>query len=159
MDYHLEGGNGKIHGEDRRHDEVRKFVWTSRGSNYHVSGLKITSSHFTNCATRNEVHPDKFTQHIFVIFEGQIENEYGPIEWEIHAPGRAYAKWAAKMAVGLGTGVPWIMCKQENAPDPIVSICRCCVFCFLFSFSIRVASKVKKTLVEWFSIASVHEEV
>jgi hypothetical protein len=25
------------------------------------------------------------------------------------------------MAVGLDTGVPWIMCKQEDAPDPIVS--------------------------------------
>nr|GLL25411.1 hypothetical protein TEA_021038 [Ipomoea trifida] len=23
------------------------------------------------------------------------------------------------MAVGLKTGVPWIMCKQEDAPDPI----------------------------------------
>lgn len=30
--------------------------------------------------------------------------------------------WAAKLAVGLGTGVPWVMCKQDDAPDPIVSI-------------------------------------
>lgn len=30
--------------------------------------------------------------------------------------------WAAKMAVGLETGVPWIMCKDDNAPDPIVRI-------------------------------------
>lgn len=29
--------------------------------------------------------------------------------------------WAAKMAVGLGTGVPWVMCKEEDAPDPVVS--------------------------------------
>lgn len=28
--------------------------------------------------------------------------------------------WAAKMAVGLDTGVPWVMCKDENAPDPVV---------------------------------------
>ena len=26
------------------------------------------------------------------------------------------------MAVGLGTGVPWVMCKQGDAPDPIVRI-------------------------------------
>lgn len=51
----------------------------------------------------------------------QIENEYGPMEYEIGAPGRAYTKWAAEMAVGLGTGVPWVMCKQDDAPDPIVS--------------------------------------
>ena len=43
------------------------------------------------------------------------------MEWEIGAPGKAYTKWAADMAVKLGTGVPWIMCKQEDAPDPMVS--------------------------------------
>lgn len=26
------------------------------------------------------------------------------------------------MAVELGTGVPWVMCKEEDAPDPVVSI-------------------------------------
>lgn len=51
----------------------------------------------------------------------QIENEYGPVEWETGAPGKAYTKWAAQMAVGLNTGVPWVMCKQEDAPDPVVS--------------------------------------
>lgn len=51
---------------------------------------------------------------------GQIENEYGPVEWEIGAPGKAYTKWVAQMALGLSTGVPWIMCKQEDAPSPIV---------------------------------------
>ena len=25
------------------------------------------------------------------------------------------------MAVALDTGVPWIMCKQKDAPDPVVS--------------------------------------
>lgn len=43
------------------------------------------------------------------------------MEWEIGAPGKAYTKWAAQMAVGLDTGVPWVMCKQEDAPDPVVS--------------------------------------
>ena len=51
----------------------------------------------------------------------QIENEYGPVEWEIGAPGKAYTKWFSSMAVGLNTGVPWIMCKQDDVPDPIVS--------------------------------------
>ncbi|KAI8553533.1 hypothetical protein RHMOL_Rhmol05G0023700 [Rhododendron molle] len=57
------------------------------------------------------------------IIMSQIENEYGPVEWEIGAPGTAYMKWAVNMAVGLGTGVPWIMCKQEDAPDPIIDTC------------------------------------
>ncbi|XP_027363193.1 beta-galactosidase-like isoform X2 [Abrus precatorius] len=57
------------------------------------------------------------------IIMSQIENEYGPVEWEIGAPGKAYTNWAAKMAVGLDTGVPWVMCKQEDAPDPVIDAC------------------------------------
>ncbi|KAL5572484.1 hypothetical protein UlMin_022081 [Ulmus minor] len=57
------------------------------------------------------------------IILSQIENEFGPVEWEIGNPGKAYTKWAAQMAVGLNTGVPWIMCKQEDAPDPIIDTC------------------------------------
>ncbi|KAI6681966.1 hypothetical protein NL676_035847 [Syzygium grande] len=57
------------------------------------------------------------------IILSQIENEYGPVEWEIGAPGKAYSKWAADMAVGLDTGVPWVMCKQEDAPDPVIDTC------------------------------------
>lgn len=57
------------------------------------------------------------------IIMSQIENEYGPVEWTIGAPGKAYTKWAAQMAVGQNTGVPWIMCKQETAPDPIIDTC------------------------------------
>ncbi|CAH9056061.1 unnamed protein product [Cuscuta epithymum] len=57
------------------------------------------------------------------IILSQIENEYGPMEYELGAPGRAYAQWAAKMALNLGTGVPWVMCKQDDAPDPIINTC------------------------------------
>ena len=52
------------------------------------------------------------------------------MEYEIGAPGRAYTEWAAKMAVGLGTGIPWIMCKQDDAPDRVVrSLELSLVFC------------------------------
>ena len=51
----------------------------------------------------------------------QIENEFGPQEWDQGAPAKAYTAWAAKMAVDLDTGIPWIMCKQDDAPDPVVS--------------------------------------
>lgn len=57
------------------------------------------------------------------IIMAQIENEYGPVEWEIGAPGKAYTKWTAQMAVSLKTDVPWIMCKQEDAPDPVIDTC------------------------------------
>ena len=30
--------------------------------------------------------------------------------------------WAAKMAVGMNTGVPWVMCKENDAPDPVVNL-------------------------------------
>ncbi|KAG6431219.1 hypothetical protein SASPL_109296 [Salvia splendens] len=54
---------------------------------------------------------------------GNIENEYGRERIALGAAGDAYMNWAAKMAVGLDTGVPWIMCKDDNAPDPIINTC------------------------------------
>ncbi|CAI0392217.1 unnamed protein product [Linum tenue] len=57
------------------------------------------------------------------IILSQIENEYGPMEYELGSAGKAYTKWAADMALDLGTGVPWVMCKQDDAPDPIINSC------------------------------------
>ncbi|XP_019180392.1 PREDICTED: beta-galactosidase 9-like [Ipomoea nil] len=53
----------------------------------------------------------------------QIENEYGNIESEYGSGGKAYMEWAAQMAYGLGAGVPWIMCKQTDAPEYIIDAC------------------------------------
>lgn len=50
----------------------------------------------------------------------QIENEYGPQAKALGAEGHQYANWAAEMAVKLDTGVPWVMCKEDDAPDPVV---------------------------------------
>lgn len=60
----------------------------------------------------------------------QIENEYGngDIESRYGARAKPYVDWAAGMAISLNTGVPWIMCQQKDAPDPIV--------CSIFSFPI-----------------------
>ncbi|KAK4356829.1 hypothetical protein RND71_022439 [Anisodus tanguticus] len=53
----------------------------------------------------------------------QIENEYGNIESSFGSKGKTYMKWAAEMAVGLGAGVPWVMCKQTDAPEYIIDTC------------------------------------
>ncbi|KAM3330816.1 hypothetical protein ACQJBY_027123 [Aegilops geniculata] len=57
------------------------------------------------------------------IILSQIENEFGPLEWDQGEPSKAYASWAANMAIALDTGVPWIMCKEDDAPDPIINTC------------------------------------
>ncbi|XP_039143216.1 beta-galactosidase-like isoform X2 [Dioscorea cayenensis subsp. rotundata] len=57
------------------------------------------------------------------IILSQIENEFGPMEYNGGAAAKSYANWAAKMAVGLETGVPWVMCKQQDAPDPVIDTC------------------------------------
>ena len=51
----------------------------------------------------------------------QIENEYGIESKAYGATGRAYMNCAANMAVETNTGVPWVMCKEDDAPDPVVS--------------------------------------
>ncbi|XAR73229.1 Beta-galactosidase [Bertholletia excelsa] len=40
----------------------------------------------------------------------QIENEYGPIEWELGTPGKVYMNWAAGLAV-------------KDAPEPFIDNC------------------------------------
>ncbi|XP_062102490.1 beta-galactosidase 3 [Humulus lupulus] len=57
------------------------------------------------------------------IILSQIENEYGVQSKLFGPPAHNYMTWAAKMAVGLDTGVPWVMCKEEDAPDPVINTC------------------------------------
>lgn len=57
------------------------------------------------------------------IILSQIENEYKTVEAAYHENGPPYVRWAAQMAVGLQTGVPWVMCKQNDAPDPVINAC------------------------------------
>ncbi|XP_073149105.1 beta-galactosidase 8-like isoform X2 [Henckelia pumila] len=53
----------------------------------------------------------------------QIENEYGNVQSDYGSGAEPYIKCAAAMAVSLDTGVPWVMCRQDNAPDPIINTC------------------------------------
>ncbi|KQJ94047.1 beta-galactosidase 4 isoform X2 [Brachypodium distachyon] len=57
------------------------------------------------------------------IIMSQVENEFGPMESAGGVGAKPYANWAAKMAVATNTGVPWVMCKQEDAPDPVINTC------------------------------------
>ncbi|EEF42123.1 beta-galactosidase, putative [Ricinus communis] len=57
------------------------------------------------------------------IIISQIENEYQNVETAFHEKGSRYVHWAANMAVRLNTGVPWVMCKQTDAPDPVINTC------------------------------------
>ncbi|CAL1397860.1 unnamed protein product [Linum trigynum] len=53
----------------------------------------------------------------------QVENEYGNVEWAYGLPGPNYVKWAADTALNLNVSVPWVMCQQYDAPDPIINTC------------------------------------
>lgn len=37
--------------------------------------------------------------------------------------GKAYVNWCASMAESLNVGVPWIMCQQSDAPEPMINTC------------------------------------
>ncbi|KAL8134901.1 hypothetical protein AgCh_009784 [Apium graveolens] len=51
----------------------------------------------------------------------QIENEYGPQSKSIGSAGYDYMTWTAKLAVRMDTGVPWVMCKEDDAPGPVMN--------------------------------------
>ncbi|XP_071716629.1 beta-galactosidase 10-like [Rutidosis leptorrhynchoides] len=57
------------------------------------------------------------------IILAQVENEYGFYEGAYGEGGKTYTQWAAKMALSQNTGVPWIMCQQWDAPDPVINTC------------------------------------
>ncbi|KAF3512908.1 hypothetical protein F2Q69_00002410 [Brassica cretica] len=57
------------------------------------------------------------------IILSQVENEYGNVDSSYGAAGKIYMKWSASMALSLDTGVPWNMCQQGDAPDPIINTC------------------------------------
>ncbi|TKY67659.1 Beta-galactosidase 14 [Spatholobus suberectus] len=57
------------------------------------------------------------------IILAQIENEYNHIQRAYEANGNMYVQWAANLAVSLDAGIPWIMCKQKDAPDPVINAC------------------------------------
>ncbi|XP_057767562.1 beta-galactosidase 15-like [Salvia miltiorrhiza] len=57
------------------------------------------------------------------IILAQIENEYGNIMGPYGAGGKAYINWCANMADSLSIGVPWIMCQQPDAPQPMINTC------------------------------------
>nr|GFA19698.1 galactose-binding domain-like protein [Tanacetum cinerariifolium] len=85
--------------------------------------FKIAMQRFTEKIVSMMKSAELFEPQGGPIIMSQIENEYGPVEWDIGAPGKAYSKWVAQMADGLKTGVPWIMCKQEDAPEPMIDTC------------------------------------
>ncbi|KAL5149704.1 Beta-galactosidase 5 [Glycine soja] len=49
----------------------------------------------------------------------QIEKEYGAQSKLVGPADQIYVNWAAKMAVETGTGVPLLMCKEDDALDPV----------------------------------------
>ncbi|CAI0445309.1 unnamed protein product [Linum tenue] len=67
------------------------------------------------------------------IIMSQIENEYANVERAFKDSGSRYIQWAGNMAERLKTRVPWIMCKQIDAPDPLINTCngRHCADTFL----------------------------
>ncbi|KAL9244855.1 hypothetical protein vseg_018576 [Gypsophila vaccaria] len=58
------------------------------------------------------------------IIMSQIENEYDHVRGAFRqGAAERYIKWAADMAVDQKTGVPWIMCKQKDAPGTVINAC------------------------------------
>ncbi|XP_073100943.1 beta-galactosidase 5 isoform X3 [Elaeis guineensis] len=85
--------------------------------------FKIAMQGFTQKIVQMMKSESLFASQGGPIILSQIENEYGPESKAFDAAGHAYVNWAAKMAVGLGTGVPWVMCKEDDAPDPVINAC------------------------------------
>ncbi|KAK9064472.1 hypothetical protein SSX86_015854 [Deinandra increscens subsp. villosa] len=57
------------------------------------------------------------------IIMAQVENEYNHVQESYKEKGTQYVKWAADISTAMYSGVPWIMCKQKDAPSNVISTC------------------------------------
>ncbi|XP_010530895.1 PREDICTED: beta-galactosidase 11-like [Tarenaya hassleriana] len=57
------------------------------------------------------------------IILGQIENEYSAVQRAYKDDGLKYINWASDLVHSMNLGIPWVMCKQNDAPDPIINAC------------------------------------
>lgn len=53
----------------------------------------------------------------------QIENEYNAVRLAYKEDGERYIEWAANLVESMNLGIPWVMCKQDNAPGNIINAC------------------------------------
>ncbi|XVE93849.1 hypothetical protein REPUB_Repub01dG0230300 [Reevesia pubescens] len=130
----------KMIGEHKMYATLRVGPFIQAEWNH--GGLPYWLREIPNITFRSDNEPFKFHMQKFVtliidkmkeeklfasqggpIILSQIENEYNTIQLAFRELGDSYVQWAGNMAVGLNTGVPWIMCKQTDAPDPIINTC------------------------------------
>ncbi|CAN8328842.1 unnamed protein product [Cochlearia groenlandica] len=57
------------------------------------------------------------------IILGQIENEYNAVQLAYKENGERYIKWAANLVESMNLGIPWVMCKQNDAPGSVINAC------------------------------------
>ncbi|KAL1316021.1 hypothetical protein AAHE18_15G034600 [Arachis hypogaea] len=130
----------KTIGENGMYATLRVGPFIEAEWNY--GGLPVWLKHVPNITFRSDnepfmYHMEKFTKMIIKkmmdeklfasqggpIILSQIENEYNTVQKAYKEHGTAYVHWAGDMAVGLNTGVPWIMCKQSDAPGSVINTC------------------------------------
>lgn len=85
--------------------------------------FKLAMKRFTEKIVQMMKNENLFYPQGGPIILSQIENEYEPDRKALGEEGEAYMTWAAQMAVGMETGVPWVMCKEDDAPDPVINTC------------------------------------
>lgn len=66
----------------------------------------------------------------------KIENDYSHIQRAFKDKAITYMRWAADLVLGFKAEIPWVMCKQNEAPGEIVSL----VYCFTISSNTPIFS-------------------
>ncbi|KAJ7976028.1 Beta-galactosidase [Quillaja saponaria] len=80
-------------------------------------------ANFTTLIVNMMKHENLFASQGGPIILAQIENEYGNIMSSYGDDGKQYMNWCAKLAQSYHVGVPWIMCQQSDAPQPMINAC------------------------------------
>ncbi|CAI0556757.1 unnamed protein product [Linum tenue] len=98
--------------------DIPGIVFRSNNDPYKVYMQNFTTKIVTMLQSQN-----LFASQGGPIILAQVENEYGNVEEAYGEEGKSYLRWIAELVVGLNTGVPWVMCKQDDAPEPLINSC------------------------------------
>ncbi|KAK3226688.1 hypothetical protein Dsin_006550 [Dipteronia sinensis] len=86
--------------------------------------FKHEMKNFTTFIVNMMNHENLFASQGGPIILAQIENEFGLVKQGHYGQdGKDYVQWCADLALSFDVGVPWIMCNQGDAPQPIINTC------------------------------------
>ncbi|KAL3506631.1 hypothetical protein ACH5RR_032013 [Cinchona calisaya] len=100
-------------------DAIETYVfWNAHEPHYREDEVKIFTTLIVDMMKKEKL----FTSQGGPIILAQIENEFGAVTDKFGNDTNPYLNWNINSDKSLNIVVPWIMCQQADAPEPITTV-------------------------------------